>query len=243
LSRLLKELNSFPRCAPGVVPETRVGWFIGGHFVKSWQDLKSAEVRAATGQVTNQFSDNKDPLGFGIVVGAKFTPWSNSIVVGPFVSLDYLNMSVNHNFAGGSFLGTTSNYAATAGVKLGPTLPIGAWIYGIAGVGVLNETLRVNFLPAVSATTTTVPGATLGFGGAIEPKVLQGFGRPVSIFVEYHHTWWRDAQFNTPAASPPFNYNFRRQDDVIKFGFMVSLDPLQATAPSSTYPVKAPRLK
>jgi len=108
---------------------------------------------------------------------------------------------------------------------------------------VLNETLRINFLPAVSATTTTVPGATLGFGGAIEPKVLQGFGRPMSIFVEYHHTWWQDAQFNTPAASPAFNYNFRRQDDVIKFGFMVSLDPLQATAPTSTYPVKAPRLK
>src|ERR1019366_5192596 len=114
--------------------------------------------------------------------------------------------------------------------------------YGIAGVSVLNETLNVNFLPVASSTTATVPGATVGIGGAWQPSFLQGFGRPVSLFAEYQHTWWQSANFNTPAASPLFNYNFARQDDVVKFGFTVSLSaPPQAPAPS--YPVKAPMLK
>jgi hypothetical protein len=61
---------------------------------------------------------------------------------------------------------------------------------------------------------------------------------------EYHHTWWQDAQFNSPAASPLFSYNFRRQDDVVKLGFNVHFDePPSAPPASSTYPVKAPRLK
>jgi len=48
-------------------------------------------------------------------------------------------------------------------------------------------------------------------------------GRLVSIFAEYEHTWWRDAQFNAPTASPLFNYNFRRQDDILKLGVNVAL--------------------
>jgi hypothetical protein len=46
----------------------------------------------------------------------------------------------------------------------------------------------------------------------------------VSLFLEYQHTWWQDATFNTPAASPFFNYTFRRDDDVVKFGFTVLLN-------------------
>jgi hypothetical protein len=52
----------------------------------------------------------------------------------------------------------------------------------------------------------------------------------------------RAPHLNTPAASPLFNYNFRRQDDTFRFGFTVSLNPPPpAAAPS--YPVKAPVLK
>jgi hypothetical protein len=99
------------------------------------------------------------------------------------------------------------------------------WLYGIAGVSVLNETLNVNFLPMSSSTNATVPGATIGAGAAWQPNFLQGFGRPVSLFLEYQHTWWQSANFKTPGASPLFNYNFARKDDVVKFGFTVSLDP------------------
>jgi hypothetical protein len=30
------------------------------------------------------------------------------------------------------------------------------------------------------------------------------------MFAEYRHTWWQDATFSTPTASPAFNYTFRR---------------------------------
>ena len=61
----------------------------------------------------------------------------------------------------------------------------------------------------------------LGVGGAWQPTFVQGFGLPVSLFVEYQHTWWQDAQFNTPTSSPFFNYNFQRGDDTIKVGFSI----------------------
>jgi hypothetical protein len=238
LDGLRKKLEDSRTCNE---PKVWIGFYIGGHFIKITGDLKTLETAAATGQLTNQFSDRKDPLGVGFIVGYKFAPWANDIVVSPFASFDYLNTSVSHTFPNGSFLGTTSNFAATAGLKVGPQLPMGLWLYGIAGMSVLNETLKVNFIPVASSTTTTVAGATVGFGGAFQPTFLQGFGNPVSLFIEYQHTWWQAAQFDTPAASPFFNYNFRREDDTIKFGFLVSLSPPAAPAPS--YPVKAPRLK
>jgi hypothetical protein len=200
------------------------GLYLGGELVKNWGWVRSTERLAATGVVTNQFTDTADPLGGGIIVGYKFAPWANNIVVSPFVSFDFMNAPVNHTFAGGSFLGTTANFMGTAGVKIGPQLDMGLWLYGIAGVSVLNETLNVNFIPVASSQSAWVAGGTVGVGGAWQPAFLQGFGRPVSLFLEYHHTWWQDATFTTPAASPAFNYTFARQDDVVKFGFIVSLD-------------------
>jgi hypothetical protein len=42
--------------------------------------------------------------------------------------------------------------------------------------------------------------------------------RPVSVLAEYQPTWWHQADFNTPTASPFFHYNFRRKDDVVQAG-------------------------
>ena len=114
-------------------------------------------------------------------------------------------------------------------------------LYGTSG-GVLNETLNVSFIPVSSASTVNVAGATVGVGGAFAPNFLKGLGRQVSLFAEYQHTWWQDASFNAPVASPLFNYTFGRRDDTFRFGFTVALDaPPPQVAP--TYPVKAPRLK
>jgi hypothetical protein len=217
--------------------------YLGLNLIKTTGDGKSTETQAFLPfQVTGDFHDRKDPVGVGFLIGYKFSPWANNIVVSPFAQFDYLNAAVNHTFPNGSFLGTTANFTVTGGVKVGPMVAPGVWLYGIAGVSVLNETLNINFIPVSSSRSTTVPGATVGFGGAFSPSFLQGFALPVSLFLEYQHTWWQDAQFNMPAASPFFNYNFRRQDDTFRFGFLVSLDaPPPAPAPS--YPVKAPRLK
>lgn len=214
-------------CPP---PQTAIstGLYIGGELAKSWGHVRSTERLAATDVVTNQFSDSADPFGGGIIVGYTFAPWANNIVASAFASFDFLHAPVNHTFPGGSFLGSTANFMGTAGVKIGPRLDMGQgfglWLYGIAGVSVLNETLNVNFIPVASSQSAWVAGATVGAGAAWQPGFLQGFGRPVSLFVEYQHTWWQDATFNAPAASPAFNYTFRREDDVVKFGFTVSLN-------------------
>jgi hypothetical protein len=218
------------------------GLYLGGELVKNWGWVRSTERLAATDVVTNQFSDRADPVGGGFLIGYKFAPWANNIVVSPFASFDFLHAPVNHTFPGGSFLGATANFMGTAGVKAGPQLGDGVWLYGIAGVSVLNETLNINFIPVSSSQSAWAAGGTLGIGGAWQLAFLQGFGRPVSLFAEYQHTWWQDANFNTPAASPAFNYTFARQDDVLKFGFTVSLSPPPPAA-EPTYPVKAPRLK
>jgi len=218
------------------------GLYLGGELVKNWGWVRSTERFAATDMITNQFSDWADPFGGGVIVGYKFTPWANNIMVSPFASFDFLHAPVNHTFPGGSFLGTTDNFIGTGGVKIGPQLDMGLWLYGIAGVSVLNETLKINFIPVLSTQSATEAGATVGVGGAMQPAFLQGFGHPVSLFLEYQHTWWQSANFNTPAASPLFNYNFARQDDVVKFGFTVSLNPPPASPPSSMV-YKAPPSK
>jgi hypothetical protein len=240
LREQLQVLEKKPPCR-NFVPVFQQGILLGLYLIKTTGDVVSTERFVTTDQITNVFHDTKDPLGVGVTIAYKFAPWNNAIAVAPFVSFDYLNASVNHTFPNGSFLGTTSNFASTAGVKVGPELPMGIWLYGIAGASVLNETLKVNFIPVASSTTTSVAGATVGFGGAFSPSFMQGLALPVSLFIEYQHTWWQDAQFNQPLASPFFNYNFRRQDDTFRFGFLVSLDAPPPPAPS--YPVKAPRLK
>jgi hypothetical protein len=192
------------------------------------------------GETTNQGSVRRDPAGIGFKVGYGFRPWGNNLIVAPFVSFDYLNWSINQTFANGNLLGTRSNFESTLGVKVGPAVTPNIWLYAIGGVSALNQTLKVNFMPLASSTTKTVAGGTAGVGAAIRPDFLQGFGRPVSISLEYQHTWWANAQFDMPAASPLFNYNFRREDDTIKLGFNVYLTPPPATpAPSNMY-VKAP---
>lgn len=212
-------------CPP---PQTAAstGLYLGGELAKNWGWVRSTERLAATDVVTNQFSDHADPVGGGLIVGYKFAPWANNIVVSPFVSFDFLNAPVNHTFPGGSFLGTTANFMGTFGLKAGPQLDMGLWLYGIAGLSVLNETLNINFIPVSSAQSAWAAGATLGLGAAFQPGFLQGFGHPVSLFVEYQHTWWQNANFNMPAASPFYNYTFARQDDMLKLGFTVDLGPL-----------------
>jgi hypothetical protein len=74
---------------------------------------------------------------------------------------------------------------------------------------------------------------------------------PVSVFAQYQHTWWGNANFNRPASSPFFNYAFRRDDDTLKLGVnfhfgaptaaALGVPAAPRTAPA--YPVKAPALQ
>jgi len=216
----------------------RSGGYLGGELVKSWGSLRSTERLADTGEITNQFNDRADPVGGGFLIGYKFAPWGNNVIVSPFASFDFINAPVNHTFPNGSYLGTTAKFISTGGVKFGPDFGNGLWLYGIAGVSGLRETLNINFVAAASSRSAWAAGGTVGAGGAIRPGFLQGFGYPVSVFVEYQHTWWQDANFNTPAASPFFNYNFRREEDLLKIGFTLDLGA-SPPAPSAPMYVKA----
>jgi hypothetical protein len=206
---------------------SQVGWsggYFGGEIIKNGARVKTTETSAATGAVTNQFSDDGDPVGGGILAGWNFAPWNNNIIVGPFVSVDWLRMTVNHTFPAGFYLGTTTNWIVNVGAKAGFVVTPGVYLYGLAGAAWLNQDLNISFAPGLSAKNTTTPGFTLGLGGEYHPASWQLFGHPVSVFVQYQHTWYDTANFNTPMpASPLFNYAFKRDDDTVKLGVNVYL--------------------
>jgi opacity protein-like surface antigen len=215
LRRMLELRSKLDELSYNRCPET--GLYAGLEGAKNWGRQRTTERDADTDEITNEFTDNRDPLGGGVVVGYNFRPWSNNIVFGPFGSFDWLDQTIKHTFPGGSFLGTRSNWIATVGGKAGITTPSGVFLYGLAGAGWLNTDLNVKFATA-SSRTTTVSGFTLGAGGEYQPSTLRIFGAPVSVFLQYQHSWWQDADFNKPASSPTFNYTFEREDDTIKLG-------------------------
>jgi hypothetical protein len=214
------------------------GGYLGGELAKNWGRVRSTESLATTDVVTNRFTDSGDPLGIGIVGGYNFKPWNNNIIIGPFASFDYLNQTINHNFAGGQFLGTTTHWFINAGLKAGFVTAPGLYLYGVAGAAFLNHDLNVNFATAAQSNTTT-PGFTAGLGGEYQPSSWQLAGHPVSVFAQYQHTWWNNANFNMPTSSPAFNYAFRREDDTIKLGVNFYFGAAQATPAPAAYPVKA----
>jgi hypothetical protein len=193
-------------------------------------------IESKDGQQTNANSVKGDPLGGGVNVGFAFRWPGSNLVIDPFFAFDFPNTKANFVFPNGSVIGVKNNYEGTFGVKVGPTFGLN-WFYAIAGVSFLNETLTVNFIPMSSSMTTTVPGATLGLGFAIQPSWLQVFGVPTSLSVEWRHSFWQTAHFNAPASSPAFNYAFEREDNKV----LVGLNFYLSSPPSSSlaYPVKA----
>jgi opacity protein-like surface antigen len=211
----------YPEGPPGVDVRNWTAFSLGVYLISiNRGDQNTTETSAATGAVTNTFRNIGDPLGVGLAASYYFAPWANNIRVGPFVSFDLLHQTINQTFPSGFFLGTTTHWVLTSGVKGGFVVTPSLFIYGLAGASWLNESLNINFATASSKNTTT-PGFTAGLGVEYMPSVLQRFGLPVSIFVQYQHTWWQDATFNTPASSPLFNYTFRREDDTVKVGVNV----------------------
>jgi opacity protein-like surface antigen len=247
---LRARIDEMPTCSPSGTISTYVpglgqltNIYLTLELLKTTGLMKPVEARVADGVVTFQSSDLIDPVQIGIALGYNFAPWNNAIRVGPFLEFTFLNQSFNHIFPGGTFLGTTSRWSGTAGVKLGAMTMPGLFVYGLGGASVLNQDLNINFGgPFVTTSNTTVSGGTLGLGAEFQPA-SQVFSVPVSVFVQYQHTWWQDAHLNNPAASPGFNYTFHREDDTVKFGLNFYLGA-PGPAPSSVdMPVKAPRLK
>jgi hypothetical protein len=193
--------------------------------------LTWSTVFAATGETTDRDTVlGKPSLGAGLT-GGYATPVATPIgrmVADAFLSFDYFGHTLEQSLGGSSFLAAKSNYQATAGLKFGPPVGSNSWVYAIGGVSLLNETLRVaNFIPEVSSKTTTVPGLTVGLGGATQLPNVQLFGHPVAVVAEYEHTFWKTAHYDGPTSWGMFNFNFRRDDDVLKLGVTVYLNPAE----------------
>ena len=219
------------------------GFALGFEVNDNTGQLQTTEKFADSGIISAVLKDQKDPIDVGIVASYGFAPWNNAIIVSAFLSMDVMNQKIYHTFPGGTFIGTQANWLATTGVKVGPALTPNFRPYLLAGVSVLNQNLNINFGGPVTSNNTSTPGFTLGSGAEFLPGVLQNFGLPIGLFVQYQHTWWRDAQLNTPAASPLFNYTFARQDDTFKLGLNIYFNGPPPAATPSDMAVKAPPSK
>lgn len=219
------------------------GGYVGIQLAKTSARERKIETPVGADDPTFRATDSGDPLGVGIVAGYNFQPWNNNIVVGPFASFDYLRQTINHDFAGGQFLGSTTNWFGDVGVKAGFVTAPGVYLYGLAGAAFVNHDLNVNFATTASSNVTT-PGATVGVGAEYQPSSWQLSGHPVTLFASYQHTWWNTANFDRPASSPGFNYAFQLEDDTFKLGlnFYFAAAPAAAASPPA-YPVKAPASK
>jgi len=200
------------------------GWqnvYVGVQLIETWGRVTTIETSRATGETTNRFTDSGDPLGVGILAGYNFRPWNNNVQLGPFASINSLNQTIKHQFTGGNFIGTTTHWIGTLGVKAGALATQNIFIYGLGGISWLNEDMRINLGGPSTSNNTTVSGFTLGIGGEYQPTAWKQLKWPVSLALQLQHTWWQNANVNNPVSSPGFNYTFKRQDNTIGLGVNV----------------------
>jgi hypothetical protein len=244
MTNISVDINSLRRCPERVqsLVTDLFGSYFGIDIVKNWGWQHIKEFDAFSGRQTNDIVEIKDPPGVGLVVGYNFA-LNNGLIVGPYASFDFLTMSINRTFPGGTFIGSTMHWFATAGAKVGTMAAPGVFLYGLGGVSVLNHDLNIYFGGPATSDNKTTPGGTAGFGAEFRPSMLQGFGVPVSVFFQYQHTWWADAHLDRPVASPFFNYTYKREDDTVKVGLNFYFSP-PPPPPSRPYmPLKAPPMK
>jgi hypothetical protein len=249
LDQTLSRIEELPNCSE--VPELDTpyqdhpmsnGAFGGAEFVYSGSGVFTNEDLATTLMQTSALKDSGNGFGGGINFGYNYRPWLNSVVVGVVVDADFLHDRVNHNFAGGTFIGSTVDFAASADVRAGVLATRSLLLYGQTGVSVADQRLQISFGGPVTDTSKFTPGINLGGGveWILPTNPFPAIGRSTSLFIAYEHTWWDKASLNTPAASPLFNYTWQRQSDEVKAGIRIEFGPSPPRASAPSYPVKAP---
>jgi len=233
------------------VPKIEIGYFgkptgpfWGAQFVGSSSHVGTTEFFAMTDEQTNHFDDTGNGFGGGVNGGYNWMPWGSNIVTGVVFDANGLNDKVNHTFPGGTFIGSTVNFEASADLRAGVLVTPSTLLSVQTGVSVADQRLQINFGGPITDTTQWTAGYNLG-GGAewMLPANVLPWGRSTSLFINYEHTWWDKASLTMPAASPFFNYTWLRQSDAVEVGFRIRFgDPGAAISPSGGVPmaVKAP---
>ena len=195
------------------------GFYVGGEFIANWGFGAIGESFTLTGQMTNNFQRYGKRDGFGFTGGYNFpVPGSNGLLIGAYVAFDFFDQVLNQEFAAsGYYLGTTTNWLLTAGMKAGFVSNLGFYLYTIAAASFVNEKVEINF-NTVTSETKTVPGVTVGVGVEVQPEPFRRAGLPLTVSLQYQHTWYETVHVDMPEASPLFNYEFKREDNVIKVG-------------------------
>ena len=209
--------------SPGLVGGGWTGGYLGGELMKNWGRVRTMETSAATGAITNQFSDSGDPFFGGINVGYDWQPWRAPIVIGAVLDADLGSADVRHNFGGGTFIGSSVIFTASAQLRAGVLVMPDLLLYAHTGVAVADQRLQINFGGPVTNQTQFTPGYALGAGieWRLPGKPIPGVALPLSLFASYEHTWWGDASLHAPAASPLFNYTWSREQDTVTIGVRI----------------------
>ncbi|MCX6899482.1 MAG: hypothetical protein NT105_12365 [Verrucomicrobia bacterium] len=210
--------------APKTTQTAWSGPYFGGQIVKSNGRVVTTERSAGTGLNTNQFADNHDPFGGGINGGYDWLPCHNKFLVGVGFDADFPDEDVQHSFATGAYLKSTVDFAGLVQARAGYLVMQNLLLYALTGVSVADQHIQMNLGGATTDEDKFTPGFTAGAGVEWMITTAQtggpvGFLRAPSIFVEYAHTWWADAELNQPAASPAFNYSWTRESDMIRARF------------------------
>jgi opacity protein-like surface antigen len=223
--RKLSGLTGEPCPPPNDEGSMYVPWngpFFGVQLAGSVSGAETNEYLASTGMRTNAFNDRGGGIGGGFNFGWNWQPWGNNVVVGVTLDANILNDAVKHSFAGGTSIGSTVSFTASAMARAGVLATPNLLIFAQSGVSIANQNLKIAFGGPVTKESQITPGFSLGAGAEwmMPTSLLSGLG-PTSLFVDYAHTWWGNAQLNMPAASPLFDYTWMRQSDVVKAGFRV----------------------
>jgi opacity protein-like surface antigen len=209
--------------APVPLDNSWTGAFAGVQLGGSWSGVTTSEFLAGTDIRTNRFDDNGSGFGGGVNFGWNWQPFARSTVVGVVFDINGLNDKVQHDFTGGNYIGTVMNFTASAQARGGVLVTPNFLLYGQGGISIANQQLKIDFGGAETNESQIVPGFTLGFGGEWKiPTNPLPFGRSMSLFADYSHTWWDTARLDRPVASPFFDYTWRRETDALKFGARIS---------------------
>ena len=200
------------------------GFFAGAQFEGSSVTVSTNEYDSFNGMKTNQFKDSSSGFMGGVNAGFNWALSPQSFI-GVVAEVNGGNSNVKRSFSGSpAFIESDANFQSSLLGRLGFLATPSDAVYVQGGPVFTNQNLQMN----LGGVTTNSNQFT--FGGAVGAGVEHKFGVSSgalkkwcapSIFLEYRHIWAGEANLGQPAASPSYNYDWRRESDTVVTGIRV----------------------